>query len=53
MRRGAIINMKNRFNFGYFISEGARSIFAHGLMSFAAVCMIVACLLIIDRKSVV
>ena len=53
MRRGAIINMKNRFNFGYFISEGARSIFAHGLMSFAAVCMIVACLLIMGSFSLV
>lgn len=45
--------MKNRFNFGYFISEGARSIFAHGLMSFAAVCMIVACLLIMGSFSLV
>ena len=38
--------MKNRFNLGYFLREGFGSIFAHGLMSFAAVCMIVACLLI-------
>ena len=30
----------------YLIREGFRSIFSHGLMSFAAVCMIVACLLI-------
>ncbi len=39
--------MKNkRFALGYFIKEGFRSIFSHGLMSFAAVCMIVACLII-------
>lgn len=35
-----------RFSLGYFIKEGFTSIFAHGLMSFAAVCMIVACLII-------
>ena len=39
--------MKRRqTNLGYFISEGFHSIFSHGLMSFAAVCMIVACLII-------
>lgn len=37
---------RRRLNIGYFISEGFHSIFAHGLMSFAAVCMIVACLII-------
>ena len=37
---------KRRTNLGYFISEGFHSIFSHGLMSFAAVCMIVACLII-------
>ena len=51
--RGATTIMKNRFNFGYFISEGFHSIFAHGLMSFAAVCMIVACLLIMGSFSLV
>ena len=45
--------MKNRFNFGYFIREGFRSIFSHGLMSFAAVCMILACLLIMGSFSLV
>lgn len=40
-------------NIGYFIAEGARSIFTHGLMSFAAVCMIVACLLIMGSFSLV
>ena len=38
--------MSRRFDAGYFISEGVHSIFTHGFMSFAAVCMIVACLLI-------
>lgn len=39
--------MKRRqTNLGYFFSEGFHSIFSHGLMSFAAVCMIVACLII-------
>lgn len=38
--------MAKRFNFVYYISEGVRSVFTHGFMSFAAVCMIVACLLI-------
>jgi cell division transport system permease protein len=38
--------MARKFDGGYYISEGFRSIFTHGFMSFAAVCMIVACLLI-------
>ena len=38
--------MSRRFDAGYFISEGVHSIFTHGFMSFAAVCMIVACLII-------
>ncbi len=42
-----------RFNLGYFIVEGAQSIISHGLMSFAAVCMIVACLLIMGSFSLV
>lgn len=42
-----------RFNFGYYITEGVRSIFTHGFMSFAAVCMIVACLLIMGSFSLV
>ncbi len=32
--------------FGYYIREGIGSIFTHGFMSFASVCIIVACLLI-------
>ena len=35
----------------YHIKEGFRSIFTHGLMSFASVCMIVACLLIMGSFS--
>ena len=42
-----------RLNFTYFISEGVRSIASHRLMSFAAVCMIVACLLIMGSFSLV
>ena len=38
--------MSRRFDAGYYVSEGFHSIFTHGFMSFAAVCMIVACLLI-------
>ncbi len=37
----------------YHIREGFRSIFTHGLMSFAAVCMTVACLLIMGSFSLV
>ena len=42
-----------RFNTGYYIKEGVRSIFTHGFMSFAAVCTIVACLLIMGTFSLV
>ena len=38
--------MSRKFNAGYYVSEGVHSIFTHGFMSFAAVCMIVACLII-------
>ncbi len=37
---------KRRISFGYVITEGLRGIFLHGFMSFAAVGVIVACLLI-------
>ena len=40
-----------RINLGYFIKEGFLSIFSHGLMSFAAICMIVACLIIMGSFS--
>ena len=39
--------------FWYHIREGIRSIFTHGLMSFASVCMIIACLLIMGSFSLV
>lgn len=43
--------MARKFDAGYYISEGVHSIFTHGFMSFAAVCMIVACLLIMGSFS--
>ena len=42
--------MKN--NFGYLLKEGLRGIFLHGFMSFAAVCVTVACLLIVGSFSI-
>ncbi len=47
--------MRNKLNWnvGYYIKEGFCSIFTHGLMSFAAVCMIIACLLIMGTFSLV
>ena len=38
-------------NIGYLLKEGIRGIFLHGLMSFAAVCVTVACLLIVGSFS--
>lgn len=38
--------MKN--NFGYLLGEGFKSTFKHGFMSFAAVCITVACLVIVN-----
>ncbi len=38
-------------NLGYLIKEGIRGIFLHGFMSFAAVCVTVACLLIVGSFS--
>ena len=43
--------MARRFDIGYYVSEGVHSIFTHGFMSFAAVCMTVACLLIMGSFS--
>ena len=39
-------------NFGYLLKEGILGIFLHGFMSFAAVCVTVACLVIIGSFSV-
>ncbi len=44
---------RRRWNLGYFIREGFTSIFRHGLMSFAAVCTTVACLLIMGTFALV
>jgi len=38
-------------NLGYLVKEGFRGIFLHGFMSFAAVCVTVACLLIVGSFS--
>ena len=38
-------------NLGYLLKEGLRGIFKHGFMSFAAVCVTVACLLIVGSFS--
>ena len=43
----------SQYNMGYHLKEGFHSIFTHGLMSFAAVCMIVACLIIMGSFSLV
>ena len=43
--------MARKFDAGYYFSEGFHSIFTHVFMSFAAVCMIVACLLIMGSFS--
>ena len=43
--------MARKFDVGYYFSEGFHSIFTHGMMSFAAVCMTVACLLIMGSFS--
>ena len=39
-------------NLGYLMKEGVRGIFLHGFMSFAAVCVTVACLLIVGSFSI-
>lgn len=42
-----------RHNFGYFIREGVGNMFSHGFMSFAAIGITVACLLIMGTFSLV
>ena len=39
-------------NLGYLLKEGFRGIFLHGFMSFAAICVTVACLLIVGSFSI-
>lgn len=53
MTEQAGITIMKRLNTGYYFKEGFRAIFTHGFMSFAAVCMIVACLLIMGTFSLV
>lgn len=45
--------MKKSKNIGYLFQEGFRGIFLHGFMSFAAVCVTVACLIIIGSFSMI
>ena len=39
-------------NLGYLLKEGIRGVFLHGFMSFASVCVTVACLLIVGSFSI-
>ena len=40
-------------NFGYLMGEGVRATFKHGFMSFAAICITVACLVIINSFTLI
>ena len=42
-----------KYNFQFFIKEGAGNMFSHGFMSFAAIGVTVACLLIMGTFSLV
>ena len=46
-------SMKRTRKLGYLFREGVRNMFTHGFMSFAAVCVTVACLVIIGSFSTV
>ena len=43
-----ITAMKRHTNFFYLLGQGIKSVFKHGFMSFAAVCITVACLVIMN-----
>ena len=43
----------SRHNFAYFAREGAYNMFSHGFMSFAAIGITVACLLIMGTFTLV
>ena len=45
--------MRRRFQLSYFVREGFLSIFSHGLMSVAAVGMIIACLIIMGSFALI
>ena len=47
------ISMKKNKSIGYLLREGIRSIFRHGFMSFAAICVTVACLIIMGSFSLI
>ncbi len=47
------ISMKKNKNIGYLLREGVHSIFRHGFMSFAAICVTVACLIIMGSFSLI
>ena len=47
------ISMKKNKSIGYLLGEGIRSIFRHGFMSFAAICVTVACLIIMGSFSLI
>ena len=42
-----------KHNFGYFLHEGVSNMFSHGFMSFAAIGITVACLLIMGTFTLV
>jgi len=42
----------SKHDFGYFFHEGLSNMFSHGFMSFAAVCVTVACLIIVGSFSI-
>lgn len=44
---------KKRINLDYYIKEGFSSIFTHGFMSFASICIIMACLIIMGVFSII
>lgn len=44
--------MKKTRQLGYLFKEGVRNLFSHGFMSFAAICVTVACLIIIGTFSI-
>ena len=45
--------MKKHNNFGFLVGEGFRAVFKHGFMSFAAICITVACLVIINSFALI
>ena len=47
-----IISMKKN-NIGYLLREGFKGVFLHGFMSFAAICVTVACLIIMGTFSLI